>query len=138
MSSIVLSIKPEYAKQILSGLKLYEYRKSLPQKKVDTLILYSTTPEMKVVGEAKVINVISASPADLWEQTKTHSGISYAKYLEYFKGKERAYAFQIGDVIKYETPKNLSDYGLEFPPQSFVYFNNGKKVNSQIGWFTDE
>ena len=57
MSVILLSIKPEYCKKIFDGTKKYEFRKHLAQNNVSKIIVYSTFPEMKVLGEVEVIPV---------------------------------------------------------------------------------
>ena len=40
---------------------------------------------------------------------------------EYFKGKEKAVAYKLINVKKYENPKKLSHFGIDNAPQSFVY-----------------
>ena len=112
----MLSINPEYAERILAGLKKYEFRKRLANKTVDKIIIYSTFPIMKVVGEVKVIKIISSSPSALWEQTKKSAGISRDKYRQYFKGCKVAYAYQLGEVIQYDPPKQLSEFNVDLPP----------------------
>ncbi len=121
MGSILLSVKPEYVHRIFGGSKLYEYRKRLPQKPFDKIIIYATYPSMKVVGEVEVTNLISGSPTAVWEQTKKNAGISREKYRKYFKGCRIAYAHQLGKTTIYNIPKILSDFGISHPPQSFVY-----------------
>ena len=37
MATILLSIKPEYVERIFNGSKKYEFRKHLPQEKVDKI-----------------------------------------------------------------------------------------------------
>ncbi len=123
MATILLSIKPEYVKKIFSGEKKYEYRKHLSQEPVDRIIVYSTDPEQKVVGEITVIGIMKMSPTRLWEQTKRDAGISREKFRKYFKGCKSAFAYQLGETNIYETPKALSDYGISQAPQSFVYIN---------------
>ena len=54
MSIILMSIKPEYVDKIFSGEKKYEYRKRLCKEKIDTIIVYSSSPIQKVVGELKI------------------------------------------------------------------------------------
>ncbi len=123
METIILSIKPEYAERILAGVKKYEFRKRLANRDVDKIIIYSTTPIMKVVGEVEVIGVISSSPSALWEHTKELAGISREKYRKYFKGCKTAYAYQLGKVIQYNPPKQLCEFSVKLPPQSFVYMS---------------
>ena len=127
MATILLSIKPEYVVKILSGDKKYEYRKHLPQEPVDRIIIYSTDPEKSVVGEVAVIGTLAMSPTALWEFTKKDSGIARSKYRLYFKGAKKAFAFQLGQVKVYETPRNLSDYCINQAPQSFIYITQHRK-----------
>ncbi len=121
MSKILLSVKPEYAKLILDGSKKYEFRKRLAQEAIDSIIIYSTSPQMAVVGEVEVIQSITMSPSTLWEFTKKEAGISRAKYRRYFKDCKKAFAYKLGDVTLYECPKALKDFGILKAPQSFVY-----------------
>lgn len=123
MASILLSIKPEYVERIFAGSKKYEFRKRLASKTVEKILIYSTAPTMQVVGEVQITGTIWASPTALWERTKKFAGISRDKYREYFKGCKTAYAYQLGDVTRYEPPKELSEYNINFPPQSFIYLS---------------
>ena len=107
MESILLSINPEYAERILVGSKKYEFRKKLANKPVNKILIYSTTPIMKVVGEVEVVKTISSSPSALWEHTKKFAGISRDKFRKYFKGCKVAYAYELGKVIQYNPPKEL-------------------------------
>ncbi len=45
MSTMLLSIKPKYAKVILDGKKQYEFRKSKPKDDVDCIIFYASSPQ---------------------------------------------------------------------------------------------
>lgn len=123
MATILLSIKPEYVERIFNGSKKYEFRKHLPQQKVDKIIVYSTDPVQRIVGEVEVLGALSMKPSPLWELTKNFAGISRAKYRAYFKGCSAAYAFQLGQIQIYESQKTLQDLGIKNAPQSFVYIN---------------
>ena len=124
MATILLSIKPEYANKILTGKKKYEYRKRLSQEQVDKIIVYSTDPIKKVIGEVLVVGTITKSPTRLWEDTKTESGITRSKYRLYFRGCKQAHAYQLGSVRIYTPPKELSEFGINHAPQSFVYISD--------------
>ena len=78
---------------------------------------------MKVVGEAQVVETISASPTALWECTKKFAGISREKYRKYFKGCKVAYAYRLGQVMQYDPPKELGEFNVNLPPQSFIYLS---------------
>ena len=121
MKALLLSIKPEYVEKILQGEKKFEYRKRLAKEDVSYIYVYSTAPSMKVVASVHIEGHLSDSPAALWEKTKAAAGISRAKFRDYFRGCKTAYAYKLGKVEVFESPKNLSDFGVAVAPQSFVY-----------------
>ena len=121
MSKILFSIKPEYVKEILSGRKKYEYRKIKPKNRVDAIIIYSSAPVMKIVAEVEVEEIIEGNTDEIWEKTKNGSGTNKKLYDEYFKNKNIAVAYKLGEVKVYETPKKLTELGLNHAPQSYVY-----------------
>lgn len=120
---VLLSIKPEYAEKIFSGEKFFEFRKSIfSNPKVDTVVVYATMPVGKVIGEFKIADVHSGAPADIWSKTKVGSGISLSFFSEYFRGRDRAYAIEVGEIRKFDAPKSVRDFlGRDTPPQSFAY-----------------
>ncbi len=118
---IIVSIDPEYVGKILSGEKKFEYRTRVAKQPVDTLIIYATKPIMKVVAEVEILGVVATSLEELWNQTKNQSGITKSFFDEYFKDKQVAYAYKLGEVKVYEKPKSLLDFGLRMSPQSFAY-----------------
>ena len=122
MCKVLMSIKPEYVDEILSGRKKYEYRKTrLKRTNIDKIIIYCTSPIMKVVAEIEVLEIIEKDPERLWKITKKYSGISKSKYDKYFENKNTAIAYKLGEIIKYNEPKKLKDIGISSAPQSFVY-----------------
>ena len=53
MVKALLSVKPEYAEKILSGEKIYEFRRRIFKRKdVDILVIYATRPQCRVVADA--------------------------------------------------------------------------------------
>lgn len=124
MSKILMPINPEYVDKILSGNKKYEYRKiKAKRKNIDKMVIYSTSPIMRVVAEVDVEGIIEASPEKLWEQTKEYSGITKDFYSKYYKNKENAIAYKLGNIKVYDKPKKLCDIGINYVPQSFIYLD---------------
>ena len=121
MSTMLLSIKPEYAKVILEGRKRYEFRKNKPKRNVDRIIFYASSPQKQVVGEASIEGILEGTPKTIWEMAKIAAGITKNLYFAYYAGRERAVAYRLKDVVIYDSPKELSDYGVSQAPQSFVY-----------------
>lgn len=123
MRKILISIKPEYVKLILSGKKLYEYRKRVPSE-VQIAVIYATSPIKKIVGEFYVNEILSMPPKDLWNKTHKYSGLSRDKFFQYFDGVCFAYALSIKKVMKYESPMDLSTINLKVAPQSWQYIDS--------------
>jgi len=121
MKKILISIRPEFVQSIIDGTKKFEYRTKAAKQDINSLIIYSTYPEMKVVAEVEIVKVLKLSPKDLWEETKNKSGITKVFFNSYFKDRQVAYAYQLGKVNVYKKPKTLLELGIKFAPQSFIY-----------------
>ncbi len=119
----MLSIKPEYVEKILSGEKRYEFRRRVFKRMdVDTIVIYSTSPQQRVVAEVGVVGILESDPIDIWKKTHDKAGISYKAFMAYFDGVDVAYAIELGLVNRYPRPRLLSSYAeVSAPPQSFVY-----------------
>lgn len=122
MKAVLLSIKPEFAHKIFDGTKKYEFRKQIfKDSSIKKVIVYSSSPEQKVIGEFTIDDILNDTPSDLWLQTRDYSGITQAFYEEYFRGRKNAYAIKVASTKLYEQKKNLSDFDIICPPQSFAY-----------------
>lgn len=124
MCRILMPINPEYVNEILAGRKRYEYRKiKAKRNNIDKMIIYSTSPIMKVVAEIDIKEILEEDPEKLWEMTKNESGITKDFYNKYYKNKNTAIAYKLGKIMIYDKPKNLYDIGINYVPQSFVYLD---------------
>lgn len=124
MCTILMPINPQYVDEILAGRKKYEYRKIKAKKvNVDKMIIYSTSPIMKVVAEVDIKEILEEEPEKLWEMTKSESGITKSFYNKYYKNKNIAVAYKLGKIKIYNEPKNLNEIGINYVPQSFVYLD---------------
>jgi predicted transcriptional regulator len=119
---VLLSIKPEFANEILNGSKKYEFRRMIfKNPDITEVLIYSSSPVQKVVGEFKIDFIINKDLKELWADTKEHAGITEEYFFEYFEGKSKGYAIKVQDVIEYKKPLKLKEkFGLN-PPQSFAY-----------------
>lgn len=121
----LMPIKPKYANQILDGTKKFEYRKNKIRKEiVRSIIIYATVPVKKVIGEAEIVDIIEDTPENIWNQTHEHSGISKKDYDKYFKGKDTAVAYVLGNTKKYNKEKSLAKFDICYYPQSYVYVSS--------------
>lgn len=121
MCQMLLSINPQYVASIIKGSKLYEYRKFRCRSDVDKIIIYATAPQKQVVGEAEIEEILEDDPLTVWDITKDYSGITYQFFKEYYKGKEKAVAYHLKNLVVYDEPKTLADIGVSCAPQSFRY-----------------
>lgn len=122
MKAVLLSIKPEFAHKIFEGSKKYEFRKQVfKDLSVKKVIVYSSSPEQKVIGEFEIETILSDTPDNIWIQTSFNSGITQEFYNEYFEGRDKAYAIKVASTKMYRKQKTLADFNVEFAPQSFAY-----------------
>ena len=124
MSIILMSIKPEYVDKIFSGEKKYEYRKRLCKEKIDTIIVYSSSPIQKVVGELKIKQVLYDKKNVIWNKTNKYGGITKIKFDNYYENCGYVVAYEIEKAILYDKQKDLKDFNVRTAPQSYVYITN--------------
>lgn len=121
---LLLPIRPEFVKKILSGTKRFEFRKTKFKRKVDTIVIYASSPVKKIVGEFELLGIISGTPDDVWMKCKMFAGVDKVLFDGYFQKSDVAYALEIGKVVRYDKPRNLWEtYGIR-PPQSFCYLSD--------------
>src|SRR5690554_7953805 len=85
--AVLISVHPKYVSKILAGTKRVEFRRVWAAQKVTHLVIYSTSPEMKVKATIKVNEVIKGSKTELWEIAKEYGGGLTRKELRnYFDG----------------------------------------------------
>ncbi|MEZ9443260.1 ASCH domain-containing protein [Vibrio sp. 10N.222.54.F12] len=130
MMKALLSIKPEFVEKIMSGEKLFEYRKAVFKRpEVKSVVIYSTMPEGKIVGEFKIGGILECTPAELWKETKKNSGINKLFFDEYFENKKVAYAIKIKDFVPYDEPIDPYKREPNFKaPQSFKYLDESSTL----------
>lgn len=120
--TIILSIHPRHIDKILSGEKLYEFRKRIPLE-IRYIVVYATAPIKKIVAFIEIDKIIKDSPEIVWKKTKKHAGISEDYFLRYFKDKQVAYAVKVKRVTKLKNPVLLIRLNYNYAPQSYVYIN---------------
>lgn len=120
---VLLSIKPEYVEKIFNGEKKFEYRKSIfADKSIKNIVVYSTMPVGKIVGEFTVEKILLDSPESIWDETKEESDVQEHFFYQYFNGRRNAYAIKISNPMLYEKLIDPKEKDRSFmPPQSFRY-----------------
>jgi len=122
----LLSIRPRYATAILAGHKRVEFRKRRFRRQVSHIVIYATSPLMRVVGYFSIARITTGSPAALWARYRHCAGIGLWAFKRYFGEACEGTAFEVGFVQALREPLVLGDIdGNLAPPQSFVYLDRG-------------
>lgn len=126
---ILLSIKPKIVKEIISGEKKYEFRKSFPDLKKrddisDVIYIYESKPTMSIIGTFKVNEYFKMGFDDL--MTTIDASESYKKRIEeYFNSKKTCHAMEISDLRLFRKKLKLEEIRGEIcnftPGQSYRY-----------------
>jgi predicted transcriptional regulator len=120
---VLLSIKPEYANKIFSGEKKFEFRKrAFRNIEVHTVVVYSTMPVGRIIGEFTIKHIHQDSSKSIWSKTKRFSGIDESFFNDYYAGRDLAVAIEVGKASLYKDPINPKEEYKNFTaPQSFMY-----------------
>lgn len=133
MCKLLMSINPEHVENILAGTKKFEFRKSKCKEQIESIVIYSTAPVMKVVAEVEVKDIIEDTPQTVWKRTSNAAGIDKSFFDSYYSGRDIAVAYVLGCVTQFDSPRNLTDYGVKAAPQSYVYIRNDRNAYLQAG-----
>jgi predicted transcriptional regulator len=126
--ALFLSLRPQFAELLLSGAKSIELRRVRPAVAEGTsVLLYASSPTMKLVGRAEVAEVQVAPVAQIWREHGPETGIRRSEYNDYFKGAKDAVAIKLVNIQRLDKPRPLRDLrdrlsGFQ-PPQSYRYLD---------------
>lgn len=130
-SALFLSLRPRFAELLLNGKKTVELRRVRPNVAPGTsVLLYASSPTMKLVGRAEVADVEVASTKQIWREHGRKTGISKGEYKDYFEGLDEAVAIKLVNVRRLPNPRPLQDLrdrltGFQ-PPQSYRYLGSAE------------
>lgn len=105
MSQAIISLKPRYAKLVLSGDKTVELRNRIVRLTPGTLIwIYATRPMARIVGVAEIESVVHAGPSEIWRRFREDICVDRNGFDSYIGGRERVSALVLRSV------KGLGDF----------------------------
>ena len=105
----VISIKPEFVKEIVNGRKRFEYRKSFLKKMPEKCYIYATKPVGKVIGFFTIKKILRDDPEKIWKLTKEKAGITKDFFDQYYFERDKAVAIEIESVIVFKKPKDYKE-----------------------------
>jgi predicted transcriptional regulator len=125
----LLSIKPTYAEAILSGRKMWEFRRVVPTH-TDGLVcvLYASSPLRRIIGAFYTSYTESGTVGETWAATVGLRGVTEENYRHYFHGTDTANAMLVSGVERCEPMVLGAISDNESPPQSFRYMSLVERV----------
>jgi predicted transcriptional regulator len=125
-STLLLSIRPQYADAIFRGEKLFELRRRRPRMQPgDRVIVYSSSPRKALVGCFTSPRIVACSLPDLWDVVGSSAGVTKTEFDQYFDGLSSGVAIAISAPVPLKNPIPLSGLRRLWPhfqpPQSFLY-----------------
>ena len=143
--AVMLSIRPKWCARIASGEKTVEVRKTRPkidppfkcyiyetQARTDTFLYIDKHGQPVYKGRGIVIGEFICDKISMfyallggsipqWDDADLDkSCVNREEIVEYI-GRRDGFAWHISDLVIYDTPRPLSDFGLKRPPQSWCY-----------------
>jgi predicted transcriptional regulator len=79
---------------------------------------------ISVLGKNFVFPQFIVLDITIGHETQSFGGILKKDYKAYYKEREVAVAYQLGEVTLYDEPMRLKDLGLDYVPQSFAYIKS--------------
>ncbi len=124
--ALFLSVKPIFARRILDGTKTIELRRVRPNIALgDMVLIYSTSPDMALIGSAQVAQLLFGAPHHIWAQVRDHAGVSREEFDDYFSGATTASGIRLCAVRRLARPICLRELRERWPwlkpPQSYRY-----------------
>ncbi len=128
---LVMSIRPQYAEQILTGAKTVEIRRKFSTARVPvTCVLYASSPVQEVVGQIDIVRATNLDPQQAWLKFGQRALCSQCDLAEYASGASQVCALELANPICYPNAVTLStirswvDRSIR-PPQNHCLMSNG-------------
>ena len=108
---ILLSIQPKYVREIISGVKKFEFRKKFPDTSNNAIsnriIIYRSKPKMEIMGSFAIKRHLNSDFDSLMK--KINADTAYIERISnYFPEKDSCHALEISDLKIYENPLSLN------------------------------
>lgn len=123
--SLLLSVRPRFARALLAGTKTAEIRRRFPNVPAGTtVVIYSSSPEKSVLGTMKSAGLIRSDPDAIWRDYSDVIGLERSELTAYLDGASECSVLELGQPQMWPSPVPLAQLRrvlrLE-PAQSFRY-----------------
>jgi predicted transcriptional regulator len=122
--SILISVKPSYARMIIEGSKTIELRRRFTETMSPDMriLVYSTSPIKQIIGECQLQAVHRLPLGELWHLACRDAMISWSTFKSYFDGLQEGYGLVLKHPRAFDNPISLNELRAVHntnPPQSF-------------------
>lgn len=123
-STLVMSLRPEYAELILKGCKTIEFRRRFSKKYQGAkIVFYVTAPAKRFMFMATIAQVDHLTNDQLWATHHKSGGVSKNIFDNYFAGTESGYGIHLSNIRDFSNQldlKRAQQIAPQWrPPQSF-------------------
>jgi predicted transcriptional regulator len=129
-SKLVMSIRAEHARKVLSGKKKVEIRRRFSKKWAGCKVsIYASGRERCLVGAASISQVIAGEPESVWERFHEELGCTRAEFDEYTRSASEVYAVVLECATAYRKSMSLGEMSELTqkklrPPQNYYNLSN--------------
>ena len=128
--SVLLSVRPQFARALLNGTKTAEVRRRFPELAAGTVLyVYASSPSKQVIGTLRTTAVHRVPPRTVWGRFARMIGIDRGYLDAYLHGVDRASIIEVGAPETWLRPVTLHELRLHVavePPQSYRYLSDAQ------------
>ena len=121
MTEIMISIRPESVEKIFHLRKTWEIRTTRPKCALPFKCYIYQTGNGGVVGEFTCDEIQKEFTDELTKAWLKDTEVSLEDAMTYAKNSVMVFKWRIRSIVEYPEPRQLSQYGLSKPPQSWRY-----------------
>lgn len=121
IKAIMISLNKSLIETIVNNEKEIIFLKRLPIKEVERVLIYSTKPIGKVIGEFDLKSMQRLSKTKAWNTYGSKSILKKQEFNKYFESSKDAKLLEISGFILYKKPKPLERYKMIKGPSGFTY-----------------
>jgi predicted transcriptional regulator len=123
---IIISVKPEHARNIIVGRKTVELRRRFADTSAigRWMLIYSSSPEKALIGAVRIANVRRMAVGTLWRAFREQACVPRSAFIDYFSGVTEGVGVILGPVVRFDPAISASELRERFsfcPPQSYRY-----------------
>lgn len=132
--AVLLSVRPKFARALMSGDKTVELRRTLPRlPSGSVVVVYASSPTRALLGTVRLDATHVGTIEETWRLFGRRARIDRTGYDSYFDGAQRAIALEVSQPDALAAPRSLRSIQAADdtfrPPQSFRYL-----TAEQLAW----